>query len=113
VFAQSGCSSKAAFAVPILPILKNKTTRSVNHVIVSIEQSHYRRNRPKFQSLDVVPAMRQLPVTFLPQVLGFPAHFWAGEVSLSNRSRVVAIGLPQIRDGGHEALARIELSPVG
>jgi hypothetical protein len=93
--------------------LRPKRRDSVNHVIVSIEQSHYGRNRPEFQSLDVVPAMRQPPVTFLPQVLGFRAHFWAEGYLLSNRCRAVAIALPQIPGGGHQALARIELSPVG
>jgi hypothetical protein len=94
-------------------VVKPRRHDSANHVVVSIEPSHYRRNRPELQSLDVVPAMRQASVTFLPQVLGLPFISKAAGGFLPDRRRAVAIGLPQIGDGGHEALARIALSPVG
>jgi hypothetical protein len=65
------------------PQLSPRRDDSLNHVFVSIEQSHYRRNRPEFQNLDTVPAMRQSSVTFLPQVFWLPAHFWADELILA------------------------------
>ena len=55
-------------------------------------------------------------MSFLPQVLRFPAHFWAGGSRPPNHRHAAAIGPPQTgpaAGAGHEALARIELSPVG
>src|ERR1700691_6723911 len=70
-----------------------QTRRDLNHDIVSIEQSHYRRNWLEFHNLDVAPAMRQRPVTFLPQIL-VPGSFWGRRpgLSLPNHSRAIAVG---------------------
>jgi hypothetical protein len=74
--------------------LSRKQRDSVNHVIVSIEQSHYRRNQPKFQSLDVVPAMRQPACDF------FAASSWFAGSFLGRREylcRIAAALLPSGR----------------
>jgi hypothetical protein len=59
----------------------------------------------------------RLAVSFLPQLLRLSADFWAAAPQPPNQGHVGAIALPQIGIGGscagHEALARIELSPVG
>jgi hypothetical protein len=56
-------------------------------------------------------------VSFLPQIPGFEADFWAGEPPPPDQGHPAAIPPPQKSTGGqsacHEALARIELSPVG
>jgi hypothetical protein len=65
----------------------------------------------------LVPRCGTAAVSFLPQISGFEADFWAGEPLPPVQGHPAAIPPPQKWIGGscarHEALARIELSPVG
>src|SRR5260370_5676977 len=66
-----------------------------------------------------MPVRRRGPlvVSFLPQILRFPVDFGAGAPRRPNQRHAVATPPPQMcaagQCGGHEELARIELSPVG
>src|ERR1700709_2588702 len=64
-----------------------------------------------------VPRCGRAPVSFLPQLMRFPVDFWATVPCQPNRRHAAAIRPPQTGPAeglpGHEALARIELNPLG
>jgi hypothetical protein len=90
-------------------VLRPKRHDSVNRIIVKIDHNS--------SALMLLPRCGMLAVTFLPQVPELSADFWAGGPSPPNHRHAAAIGPPQIWPGGccagNQALARIDLSPVG
>jgi len=47
-----------------------------------------------------LPRCGTVAVSFLPQIVGFPAHFWAGAPPPPNQRHAAAIQPPQIWIGG-------------
>src|ERR1700694_2207085 len=85
---------------------------------------------PQFQNLDACPASRRAGCVFFAAKTAFPVDFWADGPRMSNRgqapppptaARRTGPPPPPLRRpqcapggqcGGHEELARIDLSPV-